>query len=91
MEVGADDYVTRAPNEVKVTLAEYKLLVFFLQNAERVLTRDAILNSVWGCEYFSNTRTVDAHVLKLRQKFEDDPGVPRHFVTVHRVGYRFLP
>jgi DNA-binding response OmpR family regulator len=82
--------VTRASKEVKVTPAEYNLLLFFLQNAERVLTRDAILNAVWGCEYFSNTRTVDAHVLKLRQKFEDDPAVPKHFVTVHRVGYRFL-
>jgi DNA-binding response OmpR family regulator len=83
--------VTRAAKEVKTTPAEYKLLLFFLQNAERVLTRDAILNAVWGCEYFSNTRTVDAHLLKLRQKFEDDPAVPKHFVTVHRVGYRFIP
>lgn len=83
--------VTRASREVKITPAEYNLLIFFLENVERVLTRDAILNSVWGCEYFSNTRTVDAHVLKLRQKFEADPAVPKHFVTVHRVGYRFLP
>lgn len=83
--------ITRASKEVKITPAEYNLLLFFLENAERVLTRDAILNAVWGCEYFSNTRTVDAHVLKLRQKLEADPAVPKHFVTVHRVGYRFLP
>lgn len=83
--------VTRDLQDVKVTPAEYNLLLFFLQNPERALTRDAILNAVWGCEYFSNTRTVDAHVLKLRQKFEEDPAVPRHFLTVHRVGYRFLP
>ncbi|MBV9294634.1 MAG: response regulator transcription factor [Acidobacteriaceae bacterium] len=82
--------VTRASKEVKITPGEYKLLMFFIQNAECVLTRDAILDSVWGSEYFSNTRTVDAHVLKLRQKFEDDPAVPKHFLTVHRLGYRFL-
>ncbi|MBV8551338.1 MAG: response regulator transcription factor [Acidobacteriaceae bacterium] len=83
--------ITRNGKEVKITPAEYKLLLFFLQNAERVLTRDSILNSVWGYEYYPNTRTVDAHVVKLRHKFEDNPGAPKHFVTVHGVGYRFLP
>ncbi len=83
--------VTRESKEVKVTPAEYNLLLFFLQNAERVLTRDLILNSVWGYEYYPNTRTVDAHVVKLRQKFEKDPAIPKHFLTIHGVGYRFLP
>jgi DNA-binding response OmpR family regulator len=78
-------------HEVKVTPAEYNLLLFFLQNPDRVLTRDFILNSVWGYEYYPNTRTVDAHVVRLRQKFEADPTVPTHFLTVHGVGYRFLP
>jgi DNA-binding response OmpR family regulator len=83
--------VQRAGNEVKLTPAEYNLLVFFLQNPDRPLTRDMILNSVWGYESFPNTRTVDAHVVKLRQKLEPDQSVPRHFLTVHGVGYRFLP
>jgi DNA-binding response OmpR family regulator len=83
--------VTRAGKEVKVTPAEYNLLSFFLQNADRVLTRDLILNSVWGYEYYPNTRTVDAHVVRLRQKFEREPAAPKHFITVHGVGYRFLP
>lgn len=83
--------VTRKGKEVKVTPAEYNLLLFFLQNPDRVLTRDFILNSVWGYEYYPNTRTVDAHVVRLRQKFEADPTVPTHFLTVHGVGYRFLP
>jgi DNA-binding response OmpR family regulator len=82
--------VTRRGNEVKVTPAEYNLLLFFLQNTERVLTRDLILNSVWGYEYYPNTRTVDAHVVRLRQKFEHEPTAPKHFVTVHGVGYRFV-
>ncbi|MGI8961697.1 MAG: response regulator [Bryobacteraceae bacterium] len=83
--------VTRAGAEVRVTPAEYNLLLFFLQNVDRVLTRDLILNSVWGYEYYPNTRTVDAHVVRLRQKFEAEPTMPKHFVTVHGVGYRFLP
>ena len=83
--------VTRKGKDVKVTPAEYNLLLFFLQNPDRVLTRDFILNSVWGYEYYPNTRTVDAHVVRLRQKFEADPAVPTHFLTVHGVGYRFLP
>ena len=83
--------ILRNQKEVKVTPAEYNLLSFFLQNADRALSRDLILNSVWGYEFYPNTRTVDAHVVKLRQKFEQEPAVPKHFVTVHGVGYRFLP
>jgi DNA-binding response OmpR family regulator len=82
--------VSRKGKEIKITPAEYNLLLFFIQNADRVLTRDLILNSVWGYEYYPNTRTVDAHVVRLRQKFEDDPVAPKHFVTVHGVGYRFV-
>ena len=83
--------ITRKQKEIKITPAEYNLLLFFVQNADRVLTRDVLLNSVWGYEYYPNTRTVDAHVVRLRQKFEENPAAPRHFVTVHGVGYRFLP
>jgi DNA-binding response OmpR family regulator len=83
--------VVKKGEELKFTRAEYNLLTYFLQNPDRALTRDMILNSVWGYESFPNTRTVDAHVVRLRQKLEPDSGVPRHFVTVHGVGYRFLP
>ncbi|MSV28268.1 MAG: response regulator transcription factor [Bryobacterales bacterium] len=83
--------VCRRGTEIKVTPAEYNLLTYFLNNPDRALTRDMILNSVWGYESFPNTRTVDAHVVKLRQKLEPDPNAPRHFLTVHGVGYRFLP
>jgi DNA-binding response OmpR family regulator len=82
--------VTRQGKQLKLTPAEYNLLTFFLQNIDRVLKRDVILNSVWGYESFPNTRTVDAHVVRLRQKLEPEPGSPRHFVTVHGVGYRFV-
>src|ERR1022692_2996878 len=83
--------VTRRGQEVKFTPAEYNLLTFFLQNPDRPLSRDVILNSVWGYESFPNTRTVDAHVVRLRQKLESDVNTPRHFLTVHGVGYRFVP
>ena len=83
--------VSRKGEELKFTPAEYNLLCFFLHNPDRPLTRDMILNSVWGYEFFPNTRTVDAHVVKLRQKLEPDPNTPRHFLTVHGVGYRFVP
>ncbi len=83
--------VTRRDQDIRLTPAEYNLLTFFLQNPDRPLSRDMILNSVWGYESFPNTRTVDAHVVRLRQKLEADPACPRHFLTLHKVGYRFLP
>lgn len=83
--------VTKRGEPLKMTPAEYNLLSYFLQNPDRPLTRDMILNSVWGYESFPNTRTVDAHVVRLRQKLETDPNSPRHFLTVHGVGYRFMP
>jgi DNA-binding response OmpR family regulator len=83
--------VQRSGRELKLTRAEYNLLTYFLQNPDRVLTRKTILNSVWGYDYCPNTRTVDAHVVRLRQKLEPEAARPRHFLTVHGVGYRFLP
>ena len=83
--------VKRLGKEVKLTRVEFDLLMFFLQNADRVLTRDVLLNSVWGYEFPPKTRTVDAHVQHLRQKLEARPDTPRHFVTIHGVGYRFNP
>jgi len=83
--------VRRKGEEIKLTRAEFKLLAFFLQNPDRPLTRDILLNSVWGYEAFPNTRTVDAHVVRLRQKLEPDSDTPRHFLTMHGVGYRFIP
>jgi len=83
--------VLKRGEDLKMTRAEYNLLTYFLHNPDRALTRDMILNSVWGYESFPNTRTVDAHVVRLRQKLEPDPVCPQHFITVHGVGYRFLP
>lgn len=83
--------VMRKGQEIRFTPAEYNLLTFFLHNPDRPLSRDLILNSVWGYESFPNTRTVDAHVVRLRQKLEPEPDCPRYFLTLHKIGYRFLP
>jgi DNA-binding response OmpR family regulator len=83
--------VIKKEEELELTRGEYNLLTYFLQNPDLALTRDMILNSVWGYESFPNTRMVDAYVVRLRQKFELDVGHPQHFLTVHGVGYRFLP
>lgn len=76
--------------EIKMNPYEYKLLLFFLANADLALTRQTLLRSVWGYSDDVNTRTLDAHVNRLRNKCEPDPTTPRHFVTIHGVGYRFL-
>jgi DNA-binding response OmpR family regulator len=83
--------ITRSGQEVKLTPAEYRLLLYFLQNRDRPLSRFRILNSVWGIESPSNTRTVDAYVLRLRKKLEADPACPRHFMPYKGLGYRFVP
>ena len=83
--------VVRGKKKITLTPAEFELLTLFLQNPERPLTRDQILESVWSYLASPNTRTVDAHVLRLRRKLEAEPDTPRHFVTVHKVGYRFSP
>lgn len=82
--------VTRGGTEVKLTPAEYNLLAFFVHNPDRPLTRDILLNSVWGYQSIPNTRTVDAHVVRLRQKLEPNPETPVHFLTLHGIGYRFI-
>ncbi|MDQ2841462.1 MAG: response regulator transcription factor [Acidobacteriota bacterium] len=82
--------VTREGEQIALTPCEYKLLLFFLHNADRPLTRHTLLNIVWGYDAYPRTRTVDAHVMRLRGKFEPEPAIPRHFVTIHGIGYRFV-
>ncbi len=76
---------------VTLTAHEFKLLKFFTENAERVLTRDVLLNEVWGYNFYPTTRTVDNQILKLRQKLEPDPSNPRHLLTIYGAGYKFVP
>jgi len=81
----------RKGEPVVLTTMEFKTLKYLIQNARRVISRDELLNEVWGYENYPCTRTVDNHILRLRQKLERDPSRPEHFRTVHGAGYKFLP
>jgi DNA-binding response OmpR family regulator len=82
--------VIREGKALALTAQEFKTLKFMIQNPERVITRDELLNEVWGYHNYPSTRTVDNHILKLRQKLEKDPANPVHFRTIHGVGYKFV-
>ena len=83
--------VRRKGQPVVLTALEFKTLKYFIQNARRAISRDELLNEVWGYENYPCTRTVDNHILRLRQKLEPDPSRPVHFRTVRGAGYKFLP
>ncbi len=83
--------VRRDGQSVILTAHEFKLLRFFTENPERVLSRDELLSDVWGYNSYPTTRTVDNQILKLRQKLEPDPANPRHLQTIYGAGYRFAP
>ena len=74
-----------------LTTLEFKTLKYLIQNARRLISRDELLNEVWGYENYPSTRTVDNQVAKLRKKLERDPSRPVHLRTVHGAGYKFLP
>jgi DNA-binding response OmpR family regulator len=83
--------ITRGGEQVIVTRKEFKTLEFLTKNALRVISRDELLEKVWGYENYPCTRTVDNHMLRLRQKLEKDPSNPSHLLTVHGLGYKFVP
>src|SRR5437868_4944224 len=80
-------YVRGAP--VALPLKEFELLELLMENAGRVLTRDVLIDRIWGPNYFGDTKTLDVHVKRLRSKIEDDPAKPSRVVTVRGVGYRY--
>jgi two-component system alkaline phosphatase synthesis response regulator PhoP len=81
--------VFKAGQEVRLTRKEFDLLRYLVEHRGEVVTRDRLLDEVWGYEQFPTTRTVDTHVLRLRQKFEKDPEHPAWILTVHGQGYKF--
>lgn len=82
--------VVREGQTIEMTAREFNALKFLVQNAERVISRDELLSEVWGYQNYPSTRTVDNHILRIRQKLERDPANPVHFRTVHGVGYKFV-
>ncbi|HWZ42219.1 MAG TPA: response regulator transcription factor [Candidatus Saccharimonadales bacterium] len=82
--------LTQSGKPVALTAQEFKVLRFLVQNHDRVISREELLNDVWGYQNYPSTRTVDNHILRLRQKLEKDPSHPLHFKTVHGAGYKFV-
>ena len=82
--------VTVDGSSVQLPLKEFELLEMLLRNAGRVLTRSQLIDRVWGSDYVGDTKTLDVHVKRIRQKIEDDPHQPRHLVTVRGLGYKYL-
>jgi DNA-binding response OmpR family regulator len=82
--------VNRGDLAIACTAQEFKILKFFAANPERVVSRDEMLNEVWGYQAYPSTRTVDNHIMRLRQKMEQNPAAPVHFRTVRGVGYKFV-
>ena len=83
--------ITRGGKKITVTAKEFKTLEFLTKNSQRVVSREELLNEVWGYQHCPCTRTVDTHILRLRRKLESDPSHPAHLLTVHSVGYKFVP
>ncbi|HET9568713.1 MAG TPA: response regulator transcription factor, partial [Vicinamibacterales bacterium] len=82
--------VTKAGQSIELSAREFKLLRYFVEHRGAALSRDELLNEVWGYNAMPSTRTVDVHVAWLRQKIEDNPRHPQHIHTVHGLGYKFV-
>ena len=74
---------------VDLTLKEFDLLVFLMKNPGRIYSRDKLLELVWDYDYMGDTRTVDVHIRRLREKLEKDPAAPEYIMTKWGVGYYF--
>jgi DNA-binding response OmpR family regulator len=81
---------TKGGQPLDLSPLEFKLMKFFIDNRQQVVTRDQMLKSVWNSQSALFTRTVDMHVAKLRKKIEDSPNHPRYIITIYGVGYKFL-
>ena len=77
--------------QVELTLKEFDLVELLIRNPNRVYSRETLLDTIWGYEYHSEIRTVDVHIRRIREKLEDNPAVPAHFMTKWGVGYYFKP
>jgi two-component system response regulator RegX3 len=92
VRLDADRHIVTVRGEsVTLPLREFELLEMLLRNAGRVLTRNQLIDRLWGSNYVGDTKTLDVHVKRLRSRVEEDPARPRHLVTVRGLGYKFEP
>ncbi len=82
--------VTKGGKPVELSAREFNILGYLVEHRGQVVTRNELLDAVWGYHSYPFTRTVDVHMGKLRKKIEDDPDAPRHLITVHRIGYKLI-
>jgi DNA-binding response OmpR family regulator len=82
--------VTRKHQPIRLSVKEFNILKHFIEHEGEVVTRDQLLDHVWGFDVFPSTRTVDNYILSLRKKLEENPSRPVHFLTVHTAGYKFV-
>jgi len=80
----------RAGKEIPLTHTEFDLLAYFCRNEEKALSREVVMNDVWGTEYYGTQRSLDSFVASLRSKIEQKTSKPKHILTVHGVGYKFI-
>ena len=91
VELDVDAHEVRVRGEeVSLRPKEFDLLETLMRRRGRLVTRETILDEVWGSEYYGDTRTLDVHIKRLRHKIEEDPSRPRHLVTVRGLGYKFV-
>ena len=83
--------VTVRGNQVHLPRKEFELLELLLENSGRVLTRETLIDRIWGPDYFGDTRTLDVHIKRLRAKCEENPHTPKHLLTIRGLGYKFVP
>lgn len=83
--------VTVRGEPIHMPRKEFELLELLMANAGRVLTRDTLIDRVWGADYFGDTRTLDVHIKRLRAKCEEEPHDPHHLLTIRGLGYKFVP
>ena len=82
--------ISKQGNPVKFSSMEFKVLKYFILHKGEVITRETLLDEVWGYNVYPTTRTVDTHILNMRKKLENNPNEPKYLITVHGVGYKFV-
>lgn len=91
LEINFKKYqATKKGKPLKLSPREYELLKCFIDRQGEIISREELLKEIWGYEHSPDTRTVDAHIVKLRQKIEDKPDEPKLIVTIHGIGYKFV-
>lgn len=91
LTVDFDHYIAYVDGkEIDLTHKEFELLKYFMEHRDETITREQLMNKIWGYENYPTSRTVDNYIVKLRKKLEEDPGHPTHILTVHGLGYKFI-